>query len=259
MSTLAKRAARLKSLRRVGFALSLLVAWTVGSLLTDNPLVPTPVQVLQSVELGVRDGSFPVALVKSLSRLLLGYGVSLVGGIFLGVSFVRSELLRDTVGMLGLGLQALPSVCWMPIALLLFGLSDAAIQTVLILGSLLSISIATESAVRAVPPILVRAARTMGASGATLYTRVVLPAALPGLVSGARLGWTFAWRSLMAGELLFASGGLGQLLQNGREIHDMARVVAVMAVIIAVGLLCEYAVFARIETQVRRTIGLERT
>lgn len=258
MATLAKHKARVKAVRKTLFALSLLGLWLLGSQLTDSPLVPTPGQVTESISMGIRDWTLPTALVRSMGRLLFGYSISLVGGVFLGVSFVRSELLRDTVGMLGLGLQALPSVCWMPIALLLFGLSDAAIQTVLILGSLLSISIATESAVRAVPPILLRAAKTMGASGATLYLRVVLPAAMPGLVSGARLGWTFAWRSLMAGELLFASGGLGQLLQNGREIHDMARVVAVMAIIIAVGLLCEYAVFAKLEVRVRRSIGLER-
>lgn len=259
MSSLAKRQQRQKLLRRSLFTALLFGLWFVATSQSNNHLIPSPGQVLDSLQSGMRDTTLPTGLVRSLGRLLFGYGISLVGGVSLGVALARFELLRDTIGMLGLGLQALPSICWMPLALLLFGLSDAAIQTVLILGSLLSIAIATESAVRAVPPILVRAARTMGASGLTLYGRVVLPAALPGLVSGARLGWTFAWRSLMAGELLFASGGLGQLLQNGREIHDMARVVAVMAVIISVGLLSEYVVFARIETRVRRAIGVERS
>ena len=103
------------------------------------------------------------------------------------------------------------------------------------LGSLLSITLATESAVNTIPPLLVRAARTMGATGGRLWLRVILPAALPGIVSGARLGWTFAWRSLLAGELLFISGGLGQVLELGRELHDMALVLGVMVVIVALG------------------------
>jgi NitT/TauT family transport system permease protein len=112
--------------------------------------------------------------------------------------------------------------------------------------------------VRNVPPLFVRAARTMGARGPTLYLRVILPAALPSILSGMRLGWTFAWRSLMAGELLFVSGGLGQLLATGRELNDMARVMAVMAVIVLLGVLTETLFFQRMEARVREVWGTDR-
>ena len=111
------------------------------------------------------------------------------------------------------------------------------------MGSMLSITIATEGAVRAVPTLYIRAARTMGARRLRLYTRVILPASLPGIVTGLKLGWTFAWRSLMAGELLYVAGGLGQLLTLGRELGDMARVMSVMVVIVVLGLGFERLLF----------------
>src|SRR5688500_2665212 len=148
----------------------------------------------------------------------------------------RSETARRTVGLLLTGLQALPSICWLPLALLWFGLSERAIFFVVLMGSVLSIATATEAGVRSVPPVYVRAARSMGARGFTLYRTVVFPAALPQILTGAKLGWSFAWRSLMAAELLYVSGGLGQMLTMARELHDMALVMAVMVVIVALGL-----------------------
>ncbi len=208
---------------------------------------------------GVKSGMLPRAVAKSMARLLVGYTFSLAAGVSLGCALARVRAVKDTVGLLVLGLQAVPSVCWLPLALLWFGLNESAIQVVVVLGSLLSIAVATESAVNTVAPLLVRAARTMGAKGPTLWWRVILPAALPGVLSGARLGWTFAWRSLLAGELLFVSGGLGQVLEFGRELHDMALVLAVMVVIIALGLASDHLLFGRLEQRVRRQWGLDRS
>ena len=246
------------NLRRVLFVLALIATWAVVSNQTASSLVPGPFDVARAIASGVRDGSLVRALLKSMQRLAIGYGFSLGAGVTLGIALARWVLLRDTLGSLVLGLQAIPSICWLPLALLWFGPSEPAILVVVVLGTLLSITIATESAVRNVSPVYVRAARTMGARGIRLYARVILPAALPGIVSGARLGWTFAWRSLMAGELLYVSGGLGQVLKVGRELHDMAQVVAVMVVIVTVGLLCEHAVIGRLEQRVRRRWGLDR-
>jgi NitT/TauT family transport system permease protein len=167
-------------------------------------------------------------------------------------------VLEGSLGTLVLGLQALPSVCWLPLAVLWFGLSEAAILFVVIAGSLLSITVATEAGVRNVPPLFVRAARTMGARALTLYARVVLPAALPGIITGMKLGWTFAWRSLLAGELIYVAGGLGQLLKVGQDTNDMARVIAVMAVIVVLGLTIEGLVFGRLERRVRERWGYDR-
>ena len=194
-----------------------------------------------------------------MRRLLVGYAISLVGGVALGLSLARSQTLRDSIGTLVTGLQALPSICWLPLALLWFGLSETAILFVVVAGSLLAITVATEAGVRNVPPLYLRAARTMGARGPTLYLRVILPAALPAILSGMRLGWTFAWRSLMAGELLFVSGGLGQLLATGRELGDMARVMAVMVAIVTLGLMTELLVFQRLDARVRELWGTDRS
>jgi NitT/TauT family transport system permease protein len=214
--------------------------------------------VIRSFAAGIRDLSIPLGVLTSMRRLLVGYTISLVGGVGLGLALARSQLLRDSVGTVVSGLQALPSICWLPMALLWFGLSETAILFVVVIGSLLSITIATEAGVRNVPPLYLRAARTMGARGATLYLRVILPAALPSIISGMRLGWTFAWRSLMAGELLFVSGGLGQLLATGRELGDMARVLAVMAAIVTLGLVTEVLIFQRLDARVREVWGTDR-
>lgn len=197
------------------------------------------------------------AVLTSVLRLGLGYGVALVCGVLLGVGLARSKLVKELAGPLVLGLSAVPSICWLPLAILWFGLSELAIQVVVILGAVLPIAVATESAVTQVPPQLVRAARTMGARGARLLYGVVLPAAFPGILSGAKLGWTFALRSLMAGELLFVSGGLGQLLETGRDLGDTALVLGVVVMIVALGRLSDALLFRRFELEVARRWGTE--
>jgi NitT/TauT family transport system permease protein len=246
------------ALRKALFVLALIVAWAAASELAKHFLFPGPVEVARALARSAQQGVLLRAIVKTALRLLAGYSASLVGGVLLGVTLARARALRDSLGVLVLGLQAVPSVCWMPVALLAFGLNERAIFSVVVLGSMLSVSIATESAVRNVPPLILRAAATMGAEGPVLWRRVILPAALPGIVSGARLGWTFAWRSLMAAELLFVSGGLGQVLEQGRELYDMAQVLGVVLVIIAFGLASESLLFGRIERQMRRRWGIER-
>ena len=203
----------------------------------------------------MRDGTLLRGVLTSLYRLLVGYVSAAVVGIALGMLLGRVAWLRAAIGPLVVGLQALPSICWLPLALLWFGLSEKAILFVVVMGSLLSITIATEGAVRAVPTMYIRAARTMGSRRLRLYTRVILPAALPGIVTGLKLGWTFAWRSLMAGELLYVAGGLGQLLTLGRELGDMALVMSVMVVIVILGLGFERLLFGSLEKRVRERWG----
>ncbi|MCL5290966.1 MAG: ABC transporter permease [Actinobacteria bacterium] len=206
---------------------------------------------------GFQDGSFPLAILTSMRRIAEGYGLSLIIGIPLGMLLGRVKILKETVGSIVLGLQALPSICWLPLAVLWFGLSERAIAFVVVMGALLSITIATEDGVRNTPPLLLRAARTLGSNGIRTYLDVVFPAALPSIVTGMKLGWSFAWRSLMAGELLFVSLGLGHLLEVGRQLNDMAQVIAVMIVIIALGLFVDRAVFNVLETRIRRRWGIE--
>jgi NitT/TauT family transport system permease protein len=242
------------------FLLLLVLAWEAASRLGlwRAWIFPSPLGIARSFWDGVVDGTIPRGIAVSMRRLLVGYLISLAGGISLGLALARSRTLRESIGTVVTGLQALPSICWLPLALLWFGLSETAILFVVVAGSLLSITVATESGVRNVPPLYLRAARTMGARGMTLYLRVILPAALPSIISGMRLGWTFAWRSLMAGELLFVSGGLGQLLATGRELGDMARVMAVMVAIVSLGLVTEVLFFQRIDARVREVWGTDR-
>lgn len=193
----------------------------------------------------------------SLKRILIGYTISLALGTLLGILIGRFRILDETLGSMIIGLQALPSICWLPLAILWFGLSEAAIQFVVIIGAILSITISTDDGIKNIPPLLIRAAKTMGTKGPDLYFRVILPAALPSMVTGMKLGWSFAWRSLMAGELLFVSLGLGHLLTIGRELADMNLVVAVMLVIVFIGVMVDRLIFARLENVVMERWGLK--
>ena len=245
------------AVRRIAFLAFLLSIWdAVFRLgLYDGYLMPSPGEVAATLVRGLSDGSFLLGTAVSLQRVLLGYAISVVLGISLGLAIGRFRWLEDTVGSVVFALQAIPSICWLPFAVLWFGLSESAIVFVVVMGALLSIVIATDDGVKNTPPLLIRAGRTMGAGGIALYARVVLPSALPAIVSGMKLGWSFAWRSLMAGELLFVSAGLGHLLTVGRDLADMSLVIAVMLVIVAIGLFVERLVFGAAERAIRRRWG----
>ena len=218
-------------------------------------LIPSPGDVLQSLWGGMRDRTFLIGTWVSLRRIFIGYSISLAIGVALGLLIARFRLLEETVGSLIGVLQVLPSICWLPLAILWFGLSEWAIQFVVVMGAFLSIAIATDAGIKNIPPLYIRAARTMGLRRWELYRRVILPAALPSILTGMKLGWSFAWRSLMAGELLFVSVGLGQLLQTGRELNDLSQVISVMLVIMGVGLFFDHAIFAPIQNRLRRQWG----
>jgi NitT/TauT family transport system permease protein len=202
------------------------------------------------------DGRLGAAAARSLARLAQGYALSAAIGVPLGVALARSEAVRSMLRPVVLGLQALPSICWLPLAILWFGLSETAILFVVVMGSLLAIAIASEDAVAGVDPVLLRAAGTLGVRGPRFHLGVLLPAALPGVLTGLKLGWSFAWRALMAGELLFVAGGLGQLLQAGREVLDAAQVMGVMVAIVGIGMTVDRVLFRILELRVRRRWGL---
>lgn len=213
-------------------------------------LFPSPLEVLSFLGRAVADGSLLTATLVTLRRLVLGYALGLLLGVPLGIVAARSATGRDTVGLVALGLQALPSVCWLPMALLWFGQTESAMLFVVVMGTVWSILLAASDGLRSVPPIYVRAARTMGSKGLHTWTHVVLPAALPFFVTGMKQGWAFAWRSLMAAEIfvtILTGFGLGQLLHYGRELHAMDQVLGVMFVIVAVGLLVDRLLFAPLE------------
>jgi NitT/TauT family transport system permease protein len=219
-------------------------------------ILPSPVDVAQTLYNGFKDRSFLFGIGISMERLIIGYSISVVLGVTLGLLLGRVKYLEQSVGSAVLGLQALPSICWLPVAILWFGLSQVAIIFVVFMGSFLSIAIATEAGVKHIPPLIMKNARILGIKGWRLYWEVIFPGTLPSIIMGMKLGWTYAWRSLMAGELLYVNLGLGYLLQLGRDLNDMSLIFAVMVVIVAIGLLVDHLIFAVVERGVKRRWGL---
>jgi len=247
-----------KSGARIVFFAALLLVWQLlaSAGIWSELLFPAPRQVLDSLLLSLADGSMPQAILSSMKRLLVGYSISLLIGIPLGLLLGRIKLLDNTLGTLTLGLQALPSICWMPLAVLWFGLSEASMQFVVVMGAVMALILSIRDGVKNIPRLYIRASRVLGATGWRGYLYVMLPASLPALLTGAKLGWSFAWRALMAAELIYVSSGLGSTLMMGRELHDMALVVATMLVIVVIGLLTDRLVFGRLEKIIHRRWGV---
>src|SRR3954449_3425000 len=221
-------------------------------------LLPSPRQVAVYLKGAAVDGTLVKATIVTMRRLLLGYAIGLIGGLPLGLLTARWRILHDTIGTLALGLQTLPSVCWVPLALLWFGQTEAAMLFVVVMGTLWSVVIATDTGVRNVPPIFRRAALTMGSKRLHMWLKVILPASLPFIVSGMKQGWAFAWRSLMAAEIfvtILTGIGLGQLLHFGRETQAMDQVIGIMVIIVVIGLLADKIFFSPIERFLHRRWG----
>jgi NitT/TauT family transport system permease protein len=221
-------------------------------------ILPPPLDVAEYLWGALRDGSLIDAGVVTLERLIIGYVIGVILGLALGLLTSASQACEDTIGTLALGLQTLPSVCWIPLALLWFGQSETAMLFVVVMGTLGSVIIATDAGARSIPRIYLRVARTLGSNGWDRWTRVVIPASLPYLVSGMKQGWAFAWRSLMAAEIyvtVLSGFGLGHLLHYGRELNAMDQVIGVMLVIVLIGLSADKILFAPWERFMHRRWG----
>ena len=250
-----------KSVNQLIFAAGVLAVWEALALAKIWPpyLFPTPQGVAQSLYEGFKDHSLWIGIGVSLRRVVIGYAISAVLGIFLGMVLAWSKFLEDTVGHLVLSLQSLPSVCWLPIAILWFGLHESAIIFVTIMGSMLAVTQATKAGFDNVPRILSMAGSNLGAKGPQMFWHVLLPASLPYLLDGLRQGWAFAWRSLVQGEMLYGALGLGQLLNEGRDLDDINQVVAVMVLIALLGYIVDSLLFRKLDFSVRQKWGLAAT
>ncbi|MBV8792474.1 MAG: ABC transporter permease [Pseudolabrys sp.] len=221
-------------------------------------LLPPPVAIGEYLWNALRDGTLLDAMLVTLYRLLIGYFIGIAIGVPLGLLTSTSDYFEDTIGALALGLQTLPSVCWVPLALLWFGQTESAMLFVVVMGTVWSVVLATDAGARSIPPIYARAARTMGSEGFDKWTRVILPASLPYVVSGMKQGWAFAWRSLMAAEIfvtILTGFGLGHLLHYGRELSAMDQVIGVMVVIVLIGLIADKLLFSPWERFLHRRWG----
>ncbi|MCD7882878.1 MAG: ABC transporter permease [Lachnospiraceae bacterium] len=218
--------------------------------------MPSPAGVVKSLEKLISNGTLWQAVIYSLRRVLIGFVIALLIGMVLGLLISASGFLNRCLKPLMNGLQSLPSVCWVPFAILWFGLDESAVLFVVVIGSTFSVALAIENAIGQVPPIYKQAAATMGATRLQMYTKVIFPAALPEFLAGLRQSWSFAWRALMSGEVMSAYVGLGYSLMAGRDMADINQVTAVMLVIIVIGILIDRCVFSTLERRIQKSRGL---
>lgn len=212
---------------------------------------PSPSGVWDTLKRLIESRELLEAVISSLLLGLTGYiAAILIGGIF-GLVFVFVPVISKLLCPIFMGIQTLPSVCWVPFAILWFGLEKEAVLFVVVMGAAFGIALSVQNSIANIPPIYVKAAKTMGARGTALFFKVVLPAAMPQLVSGLRQGWSFAWRALMSGEVMTASAGLGYTLMMGRSMADINQVTLVILVIILVGVVIDKCFFNFIENRVK--------
>lgn len=219
--------------------------------------VPHPLGVVRSAGTLLASGTLVAAVAKSMLRVLTGFVISVVVGVLFGILIIQSDYFARNLKPLLLGIQTLPSICWVPFAILWFGLNESAIIFVVVMGSVFSISLAVESGIKEVPPIYIKAAKTMGVTPAKMYTKVIFPAALPAFVAGMKQAWSFAWRALMSGEVMSASVGLGYTLMIGRDLADINQVMTVMLVIILIGIVIDKGIFSSVENYLLKQRGLK--
>lgn len=220
--------------------------------------MPSPLGAVDAFIRLIGDNSLVIGIGVSLKRGIIGYIISIAVGVILGLLIATVPYLNRNLKSIILGLQTLPSVCWVPFAILWYGINESAIVFVIVVGASFSIAIAVDSMIHNINPLYIRAAKTMGINKRDLYLKIILRAGLPELLSGLKQGWSFAWRALMAGEVMSASEGLGQVLLLGRDLADINQVVVVMLVIIIIGIVVDRLVFNTLEQYCRNKMGLNK-
>ena len=222
-------------------------------------VLPGPDLVFGRLLEELQDSQVWGAVATTIRRGIWGFGLAIVIGVGIGVAVARFAVLRAAIGSLITGLQTMPSIAWFPLAIVLFKLSEGAITFVVVLGAAPSIANGLIHGIDHIPPVLTRAGKVLGARGLDWYRHVILPAAMPSFTAGLKQGWAFAWRSLMAGELIVIianQASLGQLLQVNRELSDADGLIAIMVIILVIGIVLDSLVFGQIEHRIRVKRGL---
>lgn len=241
-------------MRRISLWLLAIAVWEGVSKLI--PWVPSALGILKRVEENLMDPSFLAALAGSLRRMAIGYLGVCVLGVGSGLILGRYRLLDDLLGTLAVALHAVPGAAWVPLAVMIFGLNESAVIFTILLGASGVVMVNTSSGIKDVPPIILRAARTMGAKGPKIFWHVVVPAATPRIVDGLRLAWAFGWRALMAGELIIVSiSGMGRFLNEAARKGQALELLSLMAIIAAIGMVVDGLIFRRLESMVRTRWG----
>jgi len=221
-------------------------------------VIPGPAAVFSDLWAMLHTALLWQAIGTTVRRAVLGFGLALIIGVVIGALVSRIKPLRAAVGSMITALQTMPSIAWFPFAIILFGVSTEAILFVMVLGAAPSIANGLIAGVDYTPPLLLRAGRTMGLRRIAMYRHLILPASLPSFVAGLKQGWAFAWRSLMAGELLVIILGqpsIGVLLSNYQDQTDMTGAISIMIVILVIGIVVDM-IFTRIDLSIRRRRGM---
>lgn len=244
------------------FVAVLIVIWQLYVVIAQPrpDIVPGPLDVLGALGAAWESGRLQEAVLTSLERGIVGFLIAIVVGTPIGLLLAEVRPLRRAIGPIISGLQVLPSVAWVPAAIIWFGLSDATVYFVILMGAIPSIVNGLIAGVDQVPPQLRRVGTVLGATKVQLATAVILPAALPGYLAGLKQGWAFSWRSLMAAEIIAVGGtigfGLGSMLQQSRELADLAGVLGTILVILFIGILIELLFFGPLERRMLQRRGL---
>jgi len=220
-------------------------------------VVPSPFTVLDA--LWHDPGTMLSASWVTLTHGGQGFLLSMLIGGAVGIAVARVPILRAAIGSIITGLQTMPSVAWVPLAIILFHEGPGTVTFVVVLGAAPSIANGIINGIDHVPPVLLRAGRVLGARGFGALRHVVIPAALPAVIGGLKQGWAFAWRSLMAAELIGSLGGklgIGQLLNGAQVQDDYIGVFEAMIVILIIGILIDSLVFGTLDRAIRRRYGL---
>jgi len=247
-------------LKRLVFFGALLILWEVVFRLELWPktMFPGPLGVADALVTGISEGTLVFATLNSLKRLFIGFILAVIIGTLVGILLAKYKSADETLGALVTSLQSIPSIVWLPLAMVWFHFSEKAIIFVVVLGGMWSMIMNMRMGFKNVQPILVKAARTMGSSGFDLFRRVMIPASIPYAITGMRLAWAFSWRALMAGELIGPGPGLGYMLMFSRDLGNMDLVVALMVVIAVIGSVMDYIIFQPAERKVLTRWGLEK-
>jgi len=242
----------------IGLFLWQVVVWSEWK---PEYILPGPGKTFSTLWEMLREGTIWEATLTTMRRAFVGYFAAVLIGLVIGGLVARIRAVRAAFGSFITGIQTMPSIAWFPLAIVLFQLSERAILFVVVLGAAPAIANGLISGADNIPPVLLRAGKVLGARGWNSFRHIVFPASLPGLVSGLKQGWAFAWRSLMAGELLVIIKGkpsIGSLLLENRAVNDYRDLLAVMIVILVIGIIVDSVVFGRLEKAIRRRWGLEQ-
>ena len=261
LATVKAKTSKHQWLWRLLLVLVLGSAWYITTRAAIWPpyLVPPPSDVFDFIKISTSDGTLIGATTTSIARAASGFAIAALIGLPTGLLLAKVSWLDDLLSPAVGGLQSLPSICWFPLALLWFGMSEAAVLFVVVMGALFAIILAVRSGVRNLPPLTERAGVMLGARGIKLWWYVLIPASLPAILAGMRQAWAFAWRSLMAAELLSQSlkVGIGHVLTTGRDLNDMAMVLGTIVIILVLGLLVDRIAFRPIEAFIARRWGVD--